>query len=128
MDYAAYIQAYNIPNNYDELFANFYTEDVRLEDGNVDIKGADSLRKALGVAQAGLKEELRIIHYAQKGDIILAELDSALVADHDIPDFFITPLKKGQTTVVRFFASYTICHGKIAHFRLGYWGNSPRYE
>ncbi|KAF2179968.1 hypothetical protein K469DRAFT_593858 [Zopfia rhizophila CBS 207.26] len=128
MDYTAYIKAYNIPNNHDELFKNFYTEDVRLQDGNVDVKGADSLRQALKAAQTGLKEELRIIHYAQKGDIILAELDSALVADRDIPDFFITPLKKSQTTLVRFFASYTIRDGKIAHFRLGYWGNSPRYE
>jgi ketosteroid isomerase-like protein len=120
MNYANYVAMFNSGKD-DELCDRFFTPDVIMESTGRTINGIDEMRAFLSWAHEGVREILRPQAVAYAEDRILAEIDIDFHASVEKPDFQFKPLKKGESTTVKFFVVYSLRGRRVCNIKAAYW-------
>jgi len=107
-----------------DLFAAYYADDVILELGSVPpIHGKDGIIGHYRKMFQEIREDLKINRFIADEDGIAADITAQFTAIKDMPDFTVTPLKKGETASLNTFVHYTLRNGLISHIQVARRGN-----
>jgi ketosteroid isomerase-like protein len=122
--YPDYIEVFNSGDD-DALVERFYHEDLTFTGGTRRHHGKEGLRGFLAWAHDGVREVMRVQHYAREGDVLFADVDMDFHATKERPDFPFGHLFPGDTVTVKFHVTYTLRDEKIAALNSMTW--PPEY-
>jgi len=123
-DYEDYIAVFNTGDD-DALVERFYHDDVTFTGGTRLHHGKEGLRGFLAWAHDGVREVMRVQHYARSGNVLFADVDMDFHASKERADFPFGHLFPGDTVTVKFHVTYTLRNEKIAALNSMTW--SPEY-
>ncbi|WP_027185235.1 nuclear transport factor 2 family protein [Desulfovibrio inopinatus] len=111
-----YLHDFNSGNFYD-FVPKYYAEDAIFEKTGYTIHGAQNLADHFSqVLSAVVKEEITLIHYIKKDNLVAVELQIELIAIKD--GFYIKDRKKGEKEIFYDTGFYNIENNKIVHARV----------
>ncbi|MWV28662.1 nuclear transport factor 2 family protein [Aurantiacibacter rhizosphaerae] len=119
-DYPEYIEVFNSGDDA-ALVDRFYHDDLVFTGGTRRHHGKDGLREFLAWAHDGVREVMRVQHYARKGDVLFADVDMDFHATKERPDFPFGHLYPGDSVTVKFHVTYTLRDEKIAALNSMTW-------
>jgi predicted SnoaL-like aldol condensation-catalyzing enzyme len=122
--YPDYIEVFNSGDD-DALVERFYHEDLTFTGGTRRHRGKDGLREFLAWAHDGVREVMRVQHYARDDDVLFADVDMDFHATKERPDFPFGHLFPGDSVTVKFHVTYTLRDEKIAALNSMTW--PPEY-
>lgn len=122
--YRDYIEVFNSGND-EALVERFYHEDLIFTGGSRRRHGKQGLKEFLAWAHDGVREVMRVQHFARAGDILFADVDMDFHATKERADFPFGHLFPGDTVTVKFHVTYTLRDEKIAGLNSMTW--PPEY-
>ncbi|WP_126173695.1 nuclear transport factor 2 family protein [Altericroceibacterium xinjiangense] len=123
-DYADYIAVFNSGDD-ETLVERFYHEDLTFTGGTRRHHGKQGLKDFLAWAHDGVREVMRLQHFARNGDVLFADVDMDFHAVKERPDFPFGHLYPGDTVTVKFHVTYTLKDEKVAALNSMTW--PPEY-
>ena len=114
---------YNTHNNrhFDDLVARFFAEDAVFENPKVRAVGHPQILDFF--THSNQDVHIKLVPHAIiiNPGVTATELDCVMQAQRDLPEFLITPLKKGGEVTVRMAAVYHLSEDLISRAGI-YWG------
>ncbi|MXO66158.1 nuclear transport factor 2 family protein [Altericroceibacterium endophyticum] len=123
-DYPAYIEVFNAGDDA-RLVDEFYHDDLVFTGGSRRYEGKQGLRDFLAWAHDGVREVMRVQHYARSGDILFADVDMDFHALKERPDFPFGHLFPGDSVTVKFHVTYRLRDEKVVALNSMTW--PPEY-
>lgn len=120
MDYDVYEACFNTGDDA-ELVERFFHDDIRFTGGARDYAGKAELMRFLDWAHDGVREVMRPQLVLSSGDNLFAEVDMDFHASKERPEFPFGHLHPGDMVTVKFFVTYQLRDGKIAHLKSMTW-------
>ena len=112
-DYERYIEVFNTGDD-ERLVETFYHDDLVFTGGSNVYRGKQGLRTFLAWAHDGVREVMRVQHYARAGNVLHADVDMDFHATRERPDFPFGHLFPGDSVTVKFHVTYTLRDEKVA--------------
>jgi ketosteroid isomerase-like protein len=114
--YRAYVRAFSDADC--ERFAEYYTDDVRLELPSRTLERREGIVGFYREMFKRVRESLTIHQMIADDAGLAVDVTSQFTAIADAPDFEVAPLRKGEFVRTRVLVLYTLRDGKIAHIRV----------
>jgi len=112
----AYYRTFNSGDH--TRLADYYSEDVVFEYGDVRLQGRKVVLDYLAGLQQGFEEKIHPLSMVVDGNKIAVEVQDTFTAKVDLPDFLGRPLKQGESVTARYGGFYDTREDKICHIRL----------
>ena len=97
--YADYIEVFNSGDDA-LLVERFYHDDLTFTGGSRRHSGKQGLLEFLAWAHDGVREVMRVQHFARSGDVLFADVDMDFHASKERPDFPFGHLRPGDTVTL----------------------------
>lgn len=123
-DYADYVEVFNSGDD-ETLVERFYHDDLVFTGGSRRHEGKQGLKDFLAWAHDGVREVMRLQHWARSGDVLFADVDMDFHATKERPDFPFGHLHPGDSVTVKFHVTYTLKDEKIVALNSMTW--PPEY-
>ena len=114
-----YFNAYN-SKQYDKLMNEFYAEDAIFQNPKQKFVGREAILKHFQDAHTSVDEKLEEVTRIISPEVTAIELNGYFVAQRDMPDYYVRPLKKGEKQEMGMGVFYHLKGDKIARVMV-YW-------
>lgn len=114
-----YFSLYN-SRQYEKLVNEFYAEDATFQNPKQRFVGRENILKHFSDAHTSVNEELKDTTRIITPDVTAIEIAGSFVADKDMPDYYVRPLKKGEKVEMGMGVFYHFKDGMIARVMV-YW-------
>lgn len=114
-----YFATYN-SKKYDDLVNRFYAADATFQNPKYSLKGREQIGEYFTQHHADVDEHLTQVTVIITEKVAALELDAEFSSDKDLPDYYVTPLVKGQKAKMGMGVFYHLDGDMIKHVRI-YW-------
>ena len=118
-----YYKVYN-SKRYDDLVNIFFAEDAVFQNPKFTCHGRNEIASFFTEHHTLVSEELVPRTLVLTPEVCAIEIDGIFIADIDVPDFYIVPLKKGKAEPWAMSAFYHMKGDRITRARVFWMGNT----